>query len=582
MNTPKNISAESAELRRRAEARLPPIPATPPELSPEETVKLLHELQTHQIELEMQNDELRNAQLGLIAARDRYSDLYDFAPLGYLTTDQAGRILEANLTLVDLLGLDRQAILQRQFTSVVTPEDQDTYYRHTRQALAATCRSTCQLRLLRENAPPFWAELDSILISDAQADAPLLRTIVSDISDRKQQDAENLALERQLLHTQKLESLGIMAGGIAHDFNNLLTIILANAELAMMNLSPDSLASELLGEIRKAGDRAAEIARQMLDYSGHRAFVLKPIKAGRLLAEMAHLLNVSLPKNAEFVQSIPADLPDILGAETQIRQVVMNLIINAAESLAGHPGTVTLSAGTRDCSATDIAISASPDRKQSLQPGRYVFLQVTDTGCGMDAATTLKIFDPFFTTKFAGRGLGMSALLGIMRGHRGFIHIDSTPGRGTSIRVFFPFCQFSRSTQIASKNKPPATGWKGSGKVLVVDDEDSVLNIGERMIQSLGFTVVRAVDGKEALSAFREHAGELVCVLLDLSMPHLGGEDTFREMHRLHPEIPVILTSGYTEKDATRNLSRQGLAGFLPKPYTINSLRDTLQAALPA
>lgn len=389
----------------------------------------------------------------------------------------------------------------------------------------------------------------------------------------------NLDLERQMQHSQKLESLGVMAGGIAHDFNNILTVIIANAELCLQHVAPDCPARESVEDILSAGDRAAAIARQMLDYSGHGAFILKPIDANQLIRDMKHLLSVSVPKNASISERLSPAVPTFDGSETQIRQVVMNLIINAAESLGDRPGSVVLVSGAETYSSARLADCVNPDAPHALPAGDYVFIEVIDNGCGMSAETIVKIFDPFFTTKFTGRGLGMSAVLGIMRGHHGAIEIESNPGQGTRFRVLFPVSELQPGSSSSPGTAIATDDWQGHGTILMVDDEKPILTIGRRMLEHLGFKVIPATNGRQALDAFRQHAGEISAVLLDLSMPELGGEEVFREMNRLHPEIPVILTSGFGEQAATRSFAGKGLAGFLSKPFTVAELKSRLRKA---
>jgi PAS domain S-box-containing protein len=418
------------------------------------------------------------------------------------------------------------------------------------------------------------------------ADGEVVQVIETfrDVTDRKKMEEAKFDLERQLLHTQKLESLGVLAGGIAHDFNNLLMAILGNADLALLEMSPLSPSRKNIEEIEKASRRAADLAKQMLAYSGKGRFVLEPIDAGELLSEMAHLLEVSISKNVVLKYNFADNLPAFMGDATQIRQVVMNLITNASEAIDGKSGVIALSTGAMDCDREYLERTSDFQGvaiEGALTEGLFVYFEVADTGCGMDSETIARIFDPFFTTKFTGRGLGMSALQGIVRGHGGTIKIYSEKGKGTTFKVLFPVGELDgvltdkENTVTLAQEK-----WKGEGTILIADDEETVLAVGRRMLEHMGFDVLTAADGREAMKVFREHADQIVCVLLDLTMPHMNGVEVFREMRRFHPNVTVILCSGYNEQDAVQHFIGKGLAGFIQKPYTLALLREKLIGAI--
>ncbi len=403
-----------------------------------------------------------------------------------------------------------------------------------------------------------------------------------DIGERKRAEEERLSLQRQVQHTQKLESLAVLAGGVAHDFNNLLMAILANAELAITRLPPDSGARDNISEIEQASRRAAELAKQMLAYSGRGRFVIESIDLGKLVGEMAHLLDVSISKKALLELDLDDNLPSIDGDATQIRQIIMNLITNAAEAIAEQGGVITLSTGVTDCDRAYLDEVIDIMRRSAdgpLPEGVYVYLDVADTGCGMNAATIEKVFDPFFTTKFTGRGLGMAAVLGIVRGHQGAIMIDSEFGRGTTFRVIFPV---SESTGQGEAIQPPDLGealpGSGRGTVLIVDDDEAVCLVGKAMVSRLGFSVLTATDGRQAVEIFHQHGSEIVCVVLDLTMPHMDGEQAYGELRSIRPDVAVILCSGFDERDAT--VGFEGLAGFIQKPYDLATLGEKLKEAL--
>jgi two-component system cell cycle sensor histidine kinase/response regulator CckA len=404
------------------------------------------------------------------------------------------------------------------------------------------------------------------------------------IAESKQAQEEKLELERQMLHAQKLESLGVLAGGIAHDFNNILAAILGNADLALQSLSPNSPVHGNLQAIVEASKHAAEISKQMLAYSGKGQFIIEPIDAGKVIKEMAHLLEVSISKNAVIKYDLLNNLPTFYGDVTQIRQVIMNLITNASEAIGDRDGVISLSTGEIDCDREYLdnvneVLRASLD--EQLPEGVYVYIEVADTGCGMDEKTKERIFDPFFTTKFAGRGLGMSAVLGIVSGHKGALKISSVVSEGTTFTILFPTNEKPDNYFAADmKDEIGRIDWRGCGTVLIVDDEEAVCAVAEQMLDRMGFSVLTASNGREALNVFQKHVDEIVCVLLDLTMPYMDGVEAFNAMRRLHNSVNVILCSGYNEQEATLRFAGKGLAAFIQKPYDMAVLREKLKEVL--
>ena len=396
-----------------------------------------------------------------------------------------------------------------------------------------------------------------------------------DITERREAEAHRLELEAKVQQAQKLESLGVLAGGIAHDFNNLLTGVMGHADFALRAMSPLAPAREDIAAIVKASERAADLCRQMLAYSGKGRFVVEVISIDEVVEEMSSLLHVSVAKTAILRFDLAPDLPPVEADVTQIRQIVMNLITNASEAIGDRTGTITISTGATEC---DRAYLDETKTDVELPEGLYVYLEVSDTGCGMDLETQRRVFDPFFTTKFTGRGLGMAAVLGIVRGHQGAIRVRSEPGKGTTFKVLLP----------ASKGEPqPSAGapsdiqvWRGSGTVLLADDDENVRCLGQRVLEHAGFQVLTAEHGGEAVEAFREHADEIVCVLLDLTMPVMGGEDALRELRRIRTDVPVVLASGYNEDEVLSQFAGKGLSGFVQKPYVVQQLLSVLRRAL--
>src|SRR3990172_5365039 len=419
-------------------------------------------------------------------------------------------------------------------------------------------------------------------LKDATGMVSSVLGISRDITELKRAEKERLEMERRLLHAQKLESLGVLAGGIAHDFNNLLMAILGNLDLALRKLSPLSPAGTNIQNALQAVHRGADLTRQMLAYSGKGQFVVKNIDLSELVEENAHLFRTSMAKTAALNLRLNRDLPLVEADPGQITQVIMNLITNASEAVGEKAGVIALSTGIQEC---DEAYLSRSRLEETPPAGRFVYLEVSDTGSGMDEETQQKLFDPFFTTKFTGRGLGMSAVLGIMRGHKGAILVDSVVGKGTTIRVLFPVSETAQpeATRITGAGVGERERQESSvprGTVLVVEDEEMVLDACKEMVESLGFPALAARDGREAVNIFREHAGEVVCILLDLSMPGMDGLAACSELRRIRPDVRVVLTSGYNEEEATQRFTGQGLAAFLQKPYEIKDLGDVLGQVL--
>jgi two-component system cell cycle sensor histidine kinase/response regulator CckA len=399
-----------------------------------------------------------------------------------------------------------------------------------------------------------------------------LANVSTDITEQKRAERERRHLEAQVQHMQKLESLGVLAGGIAHDFNNLLTGILGNAELALMDLPATSPVRESLADIERAAVRASDLCRQMLAYSGRGRFVIEILDLSEIVTEMAHMLEVSISKKVRLTYNLMDDVPPVEADATQLRQIILNLITNASEAIGAESGEISLAVGVMEC---DRSYLSGAFIDEALPAGTYSYLEVTDAGSGMDEETIAKIFDPFFSTKFTGRGLGLSAVLGIIRSHRGAIKVESEPGRGTRFRVLLPAVEGGSILKRDKSSVSPS--WRGHGLVLLVDDEDAVRTVAGDMLRRAGFDVVTAKDGREALAVFEDRLEEIVLVLLDLTMPDLDGAETLRELHRLKEEVPVILCSGYDEQDVARRFDDRELAGFLQKPFTWEQLVTTLQ-----
>jgi len=395
-----------------------------------------------------------------------------------------------------------------------------------------------------------------------------------DVTDRVRADEERRRLESQMQHVQKLESLGVLAGGIAHDFNNLLVGVLGHAGLALTEVDPDSPAHERIQQIQLTAQRAAELTNQMLAYSGKGRFVLQSADLSEIVGEMTHLLRTAVEKSAEIELDLDRALPAFDGDPAQIRQVVMNLITNASDAIGTAPGTISIQTGEIAVTpeyVTDAWIGTD------LPAGNYVFVEVRDTGCGMDAATMARIFDPFFTTKFTGRGLGLAAVLGIVRGHKGGIKISSEPGRGTTFRVLLPSTTTPATPAVMPVKSAPVL--VAGARVLVVDDEPGVRTIARESLRRAGFEVTTVNDGAEAIDLLSTDK-DFQVVLLDMTMPRMNGTEAFRLIKELQPDLPVVLTSGYSAQEAVGRFGNDGIAGFIQKPFMPAALVKAMHDAI--
>ena len=403
------------------------------------------------------------------------------------------------------------------------------------------------------------------------ASAGDLVTQAFEADQRLHLERERASLEDRLQHTQKLESLGVLAGGIAHDFNNLLVGILGRADLAASALGDDSdtsfpRARGHLEAIAIAGHRAADLCEQLLAYSGHGRFVVEPMDLNELVRDVAGLLQVSVSKKASVDYRLGSGLAWIEGDPTQVRQVAMNLITNASEALDSGVGAITVSTGQARCTAADLAVM---DHAEGA-PGDYVYLQVTDSGHGMDEETRSRLFDPFYSTRFEGRGLGMATVLGIVRGHKGAVQVSSQPGRGTNMRVLFPARDWVPADEPEDTVDNPETDHRGT--LLLVDDEAVVRDTVGEMLRGVGFEVVTAVDGVDGVERFRREPDLFACVILDLTMPRMNGSEALEALRKESPDIPVVLSSGFSVQEFHTRFGEVDRTHFVQKPFRTSTL----------
>ncbi|MDR3581408.1 MAG: PAS domain S-box protein [Oryzomonas sp.] len=498
--------------------------------------------------------------------REQYYTFFKTSSDMMCIADPNGAFISVNPACTEILGYSEAELASKPFIDFIHPDDkQKTLDEMARQQKIGSSLAF-ENRYICKDGSCCWLSWGAVYNKDENRTYAIAR----DITDRKKLEEENLLLEQQLQHAQKLESLGVLAGGIAHDFNNILTSIIGNADLALMKINPESPVIHNLHNIEQAASRAADLAKQMLAYSGKGKFVIKDLDLSRLLEEMLHMLEVSISKKAVLRLNLSPNLPPVEADATQMHQIIMNLVINASEAIGDKSGVIAITTGCMDCDKSYLEGTWLAD---NIDEGLYDFLEITDTGCGMSKETMAKIFDPFFTTKFTGRGLGMSAVMGIVRGHKGAIRVYSEPNKGTTFKILLPAS--AKPVELfnidSSKNN-----WKGEGKVLLVDDEETVRGIGKEMLAELGFTTITANDGREAIEIFKQ-TPDIVLVILDLTMPHVDGEQCFRELKRLKSDVKIIMSSGFNEQEVTQKFAGKGLAGFIQKPYKLSMLKDVIQ-----
>ncbi|MDJ0973981.1 MAG: CHASE domain-containing protein, partial [Planctomycetota bacterium] len=413
-----------------------------------------------------------------------------------------------------------------------------------------------------------------VVARDAQGQPLRMVGTNTDITERVEAEAERREMEHRLQHSQKLESLGVLAGGIAHDFNNLLVAIMGGAEMALQASAPDGPTKKSLDMVLLASKRAADLTEQMLAYAGRNTISREPVRLPELVREMAQLLRSSKSKKAELRIEADRDVPAVEGDRTQLRQVVMNLITNASDAIGDKAGSIVLRVGARRVERGELDTMVLGER---LRPGEYVTLEVSDTGIGMDMATVERIFDPFFTTKFQGRGLGLAAILGIIRGHGGAIRVESQPNVGTTFRLLLPRAHKTDALP-ADPLRPELS--PSACTVLIIDDEDLVRGIAAEILEEASFHVLQAPDGPEGIELYREQLERIGVVILDMTMPRMSGTEVIRELHRIQPDMPVLFTSGYSEVEVEKAVLEFGAAGFIKKPYGIQSLLDAVRDAI--
>jgi PAS domain S-box-containing protein len=463
------------------------------------------------------------------------------------------------------------------WTDNIHPDDQARVKQQYRKVLDED-EVRLEYRWRTANGSYRWILDNALALPSEKGQAKQVIGIFMDITDRKKAEEEKLVMERRMLESQKLESLGMLAGGIAHDFNNLLMAIVGNIDIALLTSSSSPEMNSLLSAAQQAAQRATSLTKQLLAYSGKGNFTIEPTDLNVLIAETTRLFKASISKNASLRMHLDPALSMIDADPSRVQQIIMNLIVNASEAIGDRLGVITLATRTRHYD--DRALSESR-LERKLPAGTYVVLEVSDTGCGIDGDAMRRIFDPFFTTKFMGRGLGLSAVMGIVDSHGGAIMVESEPGAGSTFTILFPPSVCSTET-VTSPDGDGAEKAASvfSGTILLVEDEEPVRTTCAALLKLLGFTVVEAASGREAIEAMKTMAGAVSCAIVDMTMPGMNGIAASSELRRIRPDLRIILTSGYLQQEVEDGLAKDGAVGFLHKPYQLSELRALLGRVL--
>jgi two-component system, cell cycle sensor histidine kinase and response regulator CckA len=515
-------------------------------------------------ELSSANKDLRHVNEALVLASGRYVALHDLCPTPFITIDPGGHIKEVNRAAEALLGAARAELLDQQFLEFVEPAMATTMERQLVSLFTTGSATGIELSVLRDG-DRIAVLIDAIVLPDQDVVHAVLACV--DITTRKLDEAAKALALRRAEETARLQSLGVLAGGIAHDFNNLMTVVLAGSDFVLGELDPSSPHVQPLTEVRQAARHAGDLAHQMLAYSGHVTTPPHPIDIVALVRDLVPLVHASA-KSTPVVFELAEDVPFVLGDEAPLRQVLLNLVVNAAEAMVDRPGAITIA--IRRATADESARAAADHL-----PNPATVIEVRDAGIGIDAETKARIFDPYYSTKFTGRGLGLSVVQGVVRGHGGAVRVESVPGHGTRVSVYLR----AITARVPPVRPPVAYGTYCTGTVLVVDDDEAVRRTLGRTLRKLGLEVVVASTPEDAIEIARGALVHIDLVLTDLTMPGMNGITLARALHALRPELPVILITGYGEVERD---SEHLFAASLVKPFETSQLLATLRTVLPA
>jgi PAS domain S-box-containing protein len=497
--------------------------------------------------------------------------IFDSSEAGIIVVSPIGIITFANKRMASMFGMSLNELVGTSYFDYVHESEKQTGVECMEQVILGKIKSVeFDRHYIRKDGTDLWGHLTGTRFENVDGSIRDQIIVISDITESKRAEEEKRLLELQLQHAQKLESLGVLAGGIAHDFNNILTVITGSCFLMQMDGAD---AKKNILTIEKATERAAALCRQMLAYAGKAPIVHTQVNMGEVLDDMIDLLKTTIPKTTEINFDKASTIPFIKGDSSQLSQIVLNIVINASEAIGDVQGEIRISLSTTEIKAEQIVIDYLGN---TIPVGSYVRLEISDNGSGMDDEIKRRIFEPFYTTKFTGRGLGMSAILGIIKGHQGALQLESQLGQGTTFKVFLP-AQSDKSISNRSSLPTPHTAWQGSGTILLVEDEEQILLVAKLMLEKLGHTVIEASNGREALDMFQKHIDDIVLVVTDIGMPIMDGYQLFSELKKLNPNLPIIIASGFGNTVVTSHIPRKDIAALINKPYDFDRIRDVMK-----
>ncbi|MDX8407712.1 MAG: response regulator [Mariprofundaceae bacterium] len=540
----------------------------------------------YQSQYEAQRHRLHASYKQLDSHRSRLKTILDHAPNSIWMTDMQGKIHFANKAMELWTGIDEVTLRKAEDYTTLLPE---AVAKRSRLADRQCLQGEQEVYYSQESMPDHQGKMRTfdlirVKLRDGSGNLTGLVGFAIDISERLAIEIERQDLERQMLHMQRLESLGMMAGGVAHDFNNLLTAMQGSIDLARMDQEFSQEGLESLQSIETAIQAATDLCQQMLAYSGKGFVTTEVLNLNDMFENIRPLLTASIGKNIKFDFEPGDNLPAVDVDKGQIRQIILNMVINAGEAIGENAGHVIIKSSSKEISAPQ-QFDLMPD--MPLAPGAYVVFEVCDDGPGMSEEIQTHIFDPFYTTKFTGRGLGMSAVLGIVRAHHGALEVNSAPGHGTTMRVWLPASDQAAPEAVRPaehKSAKPSGKQEQRGCVLVIDDEPDVMRVATRMLEHMGLNVLGAGDGNEGISQYQAHQDMIDWVLLDMTMPNMNGQECLQKLRQLNPGVYVVMSSGYNQ-DHMGISPEAGAAlekpqDFLKKPYSLASLREVCERAL--
>ena len=525
--------------------------------------------------------DLNLAKQALADSEERYRLLIETARDVIIRHDLSGRITFVNQAGGEMLGLPREKIIGMSGTDLLAPEAKfDALKRREARVAGAAGVFLYETEFQHPDGRVLPLEVSSTLLPSPLngSGEPQILLVARDIADRRKSQAEERLVEARLRDAQKFESLGVLAGGIAHDFNNLLVTIMGNAELLREDLPASDEQQDGLGAIMAAGEQAAELCRQMQAYAGATPSSTEAHDLSEVVGKIQHLVQAAVTGSSHVHFELAEELPAVLIDSTQIRQVIMNMVNNAAEAVGSEGGEVMIRTGVKDLTRIDLKNWTAGDE---LSPGSHVFCEIRDSGCGMESHTVARMFEPFLSTKFAGRGLGMSAALGIVKSHGGAFMVESQPDQGTVVSFWLPAQSSIKTVPGAKEAERVEISYDLKGRtIMLVDDDPRVRAVAESFLRRLGCRVLSAADGYDAVRLYGQRHGEIDAIVLDYTMPGMDGAATSRRLRVIRPDVPLLMTSGHDEAEVRAKCGVSDMAGFIAKPYNLRQLNEVLALAL--